>query len=422
MFSSPATLHFEVTSLCNNFCPHCYGSSWIRTRRKTAPPVADIAKRIAGNNIFDVVVTGGEPLMAGLETLSDVFRIFNESNIQYSLNTNGRLLTPETCAALARAGLKGVLVSLHSWDDALHDAMVNARNAAVETKAGLKNAIAAGLHVTVNQVIGPHNIRTMLETAVALEKMGVHGVSFSRLLSPLDVKYAVGMVDAKQFIDEYIKCRNTLAIPVKSLIPIPFCADPRVKDLHEQLNCTGGISTAAISCYGDLRFCPQDTRVWGNVLQEDLSAIWSRIVEWREAIAVPERCKDCAFLPDCRGGCRVAAKICFDDYAACDPWFGNMQQQWLRKVRYHPFKPDTTYLLVPNIRWRKEDDAVLIYCRDKFLLVNGDGLRFVEQLPRRFVPAELDLGTDANRQANLEFLELLYQKGLLVSPGGGKDA
>lgn len=384
----------------------------------------DVAKRIAAGHPFDLVVTGGEPLMAGLETLAQVFAIFNENSIQYTLNTNGRLLTPDTCAALAQAGLKGVLVSLHSWEDALHDAMVNARNAAVETKAGLRNAIDAGLHVTVNQVIGPHNIDTMFDTSVELERMGVHAVSYSRLLSPLDVKYSVGMIGAARFVDEFIRCKTSLRIPVKSLIPIPYCADPRVKDLHEQLNCTGGISTGAVSCYGDVRFCPQDTQVWGNLLEEDMSAIWARIVAWRDQLPVPEPCRDCAFLPDCRGGCRVAAKICSDDYGAVDPWLAPMQTRYVRRVRTNALKLDAPCHFLANVRWRKEGDAVLLYHRDKFLLVNQDGLQFVERLPHRFVPAELDLGADPNRKANLDFLELLYQKGFLESPEaqGGTNA
>lgn len=415
MFVTPLTLHFEVTDSCNNFCPHCYGSSWIRQKKRAKPPVAQVASKIAEHNLFDVVITGGEPLLIGLDTLSEIFSIFNDHSIHYSLNTNGRLLSEDTCRALAGAGLPGVLVSLHSWENSIHDRMVAANNAAVETKAGIQNAIRNGLHVTVNQVIGPQNIDTMFSTATKLAKLGVHAVSFSRLLSPLDVNYKVEMLDAVRFVDEYIKCKNTLSIPVTSVIPIPYCADPRVKDLGDQLNCTGGISTAALSCYGDLRFCPQDTHVWGNVFEEELPAIWERIVRWRDDLGVPDECKECSFIADCRGACRLAAKICYSDYAAKDPWAKDSERQYLRTVHYNGFDLSRHYVLLPNIRWRKEGDGILLYCQNRFVVVNSDGLKFVECLPREFVPNELELGAETNRQSQLAFLELLYQQGLLLN-------
>ena len=424
MLASPLTIHFEVTDSCNNRCPHCYGSSWLEQTVKPKPPIADVARHIAANNLFDVVITGGEPLLLGVDVLSGIFEIFNTNNITYSLNTNGRLLNDRTCTELARAGLKGVLVSLHSWDDSVHDTMVNAANAASETKAGIRNAIAHGLRVTVNQVIGTQNIHTMFATSSALVQMGVHALSYSRLLSPLDVNYKITMVSAKRFLDVYIKCKETLGVPVTSIIPIPYCADPRVKDLHEQLNCTGGMSSAAISCYGDVRFCPQDTRIWGNVFQEGLPAIWDRIVKWRADIAVPADCRDCSFVADCRGACRLASKVCFGDYSAKDPWAKNAQREYVRKVHYNEFKCDGPYALLPDIRWREEGGAFLLYSRNRFLLVNSDAVKFVGGLPRRFVPNDLDLGEEAKRQSLFRFLELMYQNGFLISIGreGGECA
>lgn len=424
MLSTPLTIHFEVTDLCNNFCPHCYGSSWLRKEKRIKPPITEVARQISGNELFDVVITGGEPLLLGVDALSGIFEIFNKNNVHYSLNTNGRLLDEHTCTALVSAGLKGVLVSLHSWDNDLHDTMVASPNAALETKAGIQNAITYGLHVTVNQVIGTENIDTMFATSTALAQMGVQALSFSRLLSPLDVHYKITMVSASRFLDEYIKCKNSLNIPVTSIIPIPYCADPRVKDLHEQLTCTGGVSSAAISCYGDVRFCPQDTHAWGNVFQEDFPAIWERIVKWREALAVPDECRECSFVADCRGACRLASKVCFGDYAAKDPWSQNAQKQYVRKVCYNEFDPDSSYVLLPNIRWRKEGDAFLLYSQKRFVAVNSDGLKFVSCLARKFVPSKLGPGEEVNRQSQLAFLELMYQKGLLVklAEGGAKYA
>lgn len=426
MLSSPLTIHFEVTNQCNNHCPHCYASSWIDQVSKHKVDILDVAKKIAENDVFDLVITGGEPLSLNKKILTGLFNIFQENNIQFSLNTNGRLLSKQTCKQLITNGLNGVLVSLHSWDNELHDTMVNASNAAAETKRGIKNALEQGLHVTVNQVIGKQNISTMLQTGIELEKMGVNGLSFSRQLSPLGVGYNMEMIEAKEFLDEYIKCKETICIPIKNLIPTPFCADARVKDLMERLNCTGGITSAAVSCLGDVRFCPQDPKIWGNIFDQSLNDIWMTIVNWRNDLAIPAECKGCSFVSDCRGGCRVASKISGSNYRCLDPWATEPINNYIRTVIYRPFDPGDLHVLRSDIRFRRENGNIVLYCQNEFIQVNLDALQLIRGLPRKFVPNEALKNATKNRQQLLDFLELIYQKGFLIAlterKGGNENA
>ena len=281
-----------------------------------------------------------------------------------------------------RGKLTQLLISLHSWSNELHDEIVAAPGAAIETKAGITNALKEGLRVSVNQVIDCRNIDTMYSSALELQKFGVHSLSFTRALSPLDAAFHVGTVTATRFVDEFIKCSDKLAIPVVSLLPIPYCSDPRVKDLKGKLHCTGGISTAVVSCYGDLRLCPHDTKIWGNVFAEALGSIWQRIVMWRPRdLDVPPTCTDCAFVLDCRGGCRIAAKLCCGDYRAKDPWARSAVTDYRRRVTFDELDPDSVYALMPDIRWRQQNDVFFLHSRNGDLLVNSDGLEFVQRLP-----------------------------------------
>lgn len=415
MLKTPATLHFEVTNACNNACRHCYASSWLSKGHAniTVDPL-DVAEAIVKNDVFDVVITGGEPLMLGIDKLLRIMDFFNKTNTKFSLNTNARLLTENTCRLLKNCNPKGVLVSLHSWDDSLHDEFVGRDGAAEATKKGITNALKNGLRVTVNQVISKENIHTMLDTCLELEKMGVYGVSFTRLISPLGVNYKMDVVGAKDFIDAYETCRERVGIPCKNLIPTPYCADTRVKDLGEPLCCTGGISTAAVSCIGEVRFCPQDSHVWGNLLYEDLTEIWDRIVQWRRETNIPKECQDCVFLPDCKGGCRVASKTYSGDYSALDPWAVGPVTDYERKVIYHPFNPSSTHMIMPNIRYRQKDGEYLLYWQNKFIKVNEDGFQLLQNLPCKFVPRQV-LAQDGNNSLILmSFLEDMYKSELIV--------
>ena len=421
MLTYPLSLHLEVTDRCNNACPHCYAANWIEMTgmrakprdKRTKPNTIELARHIADSDVFDVIITGGEPLILGVHRLSELFKSFNDCNVQYSLNTNGRLLSQTTCKTLKDAGLQRLMISLHSWEDELHNAIVRARNAAGETKIGIKNAIGQGLRVAVNQVVDNRNIDTMYVSSVELEKLGVHQISFTRALSPLGGDYRVDMVPAARFLDEFLKCKENLSIPVVSLLPIPFCADPRVKDLDVKLSCSGGISSAVVSCYGDVRFCPHDSYIWGNVLEEGFDDIWKKIAQWREDISAPAECKDCAFIIDCCGGCRVASKLCCDDYSAKDPWARNPVNNYRRKVVFSDFDPDCSYRLLSDLRWRKENEGFLLYFDAGHLVVNSDGLDFIRQLPQEFVPNEILDATEENREAHFQFLRSLYHIGCI---------
>ena len=90
-------------------------------------------------------ITGGEPtLRADLPELVDAAQWFVTR-----LNTNGQLLTPELCAKLYDASLDSVQVTLYSADPAIHNTLVGA-DGFEKTVQGIRNAVAAGLIVSVN--------------------------------------------------------------------------------------------------------------------------------------------------------------------------------------------------------------------------------------------------------------------------------
>jgi radical SAM protein with 4Fe4S-binding SPASM domain len=422
MLTRPLSLHLEITEVCNNACAHCYAGNWIdmpgkksQPRSKRAKPsIVDVAQRVAECDPFEVTITGGEPLVVRSDRLKDVFARFSEHNIQYSLNTNGRLLREGTCKELKEAGLASVLVSLHSWDDALHNEIVGSRKAASETKIGIRNALNSGLRVAVNQVIDSRNISTMYSSALELERMGVHQICLTRALSPLEVGYEVGSISAGRFLDEFIKCREDLSVPVKSLLPIPFCADDRVRDLGLEMSCSGGFSSAVVSCFGDVRFCPHDSYVWGNIFEDDIAAIWKKITQWRSETFAPDKCRNCSFIADCGGGCRVASKLqCEnDDYSAMDPWAHGPTSDYRRKIIEREFDAHVEYRLRPDMRWRKEGDSYVLFYEGRHSVLNWDGIDFIQNLPNQFVPSTLL--QSATSDVPRLFFQLLYHNGIIL--------
>ena len=65
------------------------------------------------------------------------------------LNTNGRMLTSALCKDLRTASLDAVQITFYSADEAVHNELVGV-DGYTDTVNGIKNALAAGLNVSLN--------------------------------------------------------------------------------------------------------------------------------------------------------------------------------------------------------------------------------------------------------------------------------
>jgi len=117
----PDTLIVKFAAPCNLACTYCYeyaagDDSW-RTKPKhlSVDLASAIGRRIreycdcTGLRSVNVVAHGGEPLLLGAAGLGAVFEAIraaaSPATVRFSLQTNGTLLTPETCRVLATHGV-----------------------------------------------------------------------------------------------------------------------------------------------------------------------------------------------------------------------------------------------------------------------------------------------------------------------------
>ena len=163
---------------CNQKCLHCYaaGQPLSDTPELTTAQWKEILAKLRAANVPQVTFTGGEPtLRADLVELVDAAQWFVTR-----LNTNGRLLTPELCRRLYEASLDSVQVTLYSHDPAIHNALVGAEGFD-DTVAGIRNAVAAGLSVSVNTPLCSLNT-DYAATVRFVHELGVRYVTCSGLI------------------------------------------------------------------------------------------------------------------------------------------------------------------------------------------------------------------------------------------------
>ncbi|WP_299538082.1 pyrroloquinoline quinone biosynthesis protein PqqE [uncultured Streptomyces sp.] len=153
----PWALLAELTHACPLHCGYCSNPLELnrRSRELTAPEWADVFRQAAGLGVLQTHLSGGEPLLR--QDLEDIVSAAEQADIYTQLVTSGSGLTGTRLAALARAGLRSVQLSVQHADAAASDRIAGAKAfAAKESAAALVRE--AGLPLGVNVVLHRHNL------------------------------------------------------------------------------------------------------------------------------------------------------------------------------------------------------------------------------------------------------------------------
>lgn len=382
--SLPLTAQLEVTDFCNHRCIHCYNlDSEIKNRpmRKIDDDtVLACAQKLIDNNIFSVIVTGGEPLLKK-ELTKKVIRLLKENQTRVALNSNLTLADDDFIGFLKEQKV-GVLTSCPSGVASSFSRLVGVDNYAVfESK--IKKMVAVGVHFTVNMVVTKENLHEVRTTAENMRALGCK--SFAATPMGLNVEYPrldllLNVEEVRGVITDLLWIEENLKMKVDILEALPKCvfSEEVLKGKHHFLNrkCQAGRTVIAVSCNGDVRPCAHNPYSYGNLLKENLPDIWQKMSDWRSMQYVPEECKDCAWLNRCNGGCRTSAKVFNGDWDQKDMWCtGKLTTPPpIQRKQTIELKPNTRLRLTDNIRIRPEGaDAFLIYNKedDVYFMINS---------------------------------------------------
>ena len=264
---------------CNQKCLHCYaaGQPLSDTPELTTAQWREILSKLRAANVPQVTFTGGEPtLRADLVELVDAAQWFVTR-----LNTNGRLLTPELCRRLYEASLDSVQVTLYSHDPAVHNALVGAEGFD-DTVAGIRNAVAAGLSVSVNTPLC--SLNTDYAAAVRfVNGLGVRYVTCSGLIPSGGAEGAESQ--ATRLTEEQLTdvLRRAVTAAEELEMEMDFTSPGWLKEetlrsmgLTLVPSCGACLSNMAIAPDGGVIPCQSwlSSRPMGNMLTDDWDKIW----------------------------------------------------------------------------------------------------------------------------------------------------
>lgn len=264
---------------CNQRCLHCYaaGQDMGQVRELSTGEWKQIIDRCYQAGISQLTFTGGEPtLREDLPELIAYARWFITR-----LNTNGVRLTEDFCQKLARAELDNVQITFYSADRHVHNQLVGA-DRFDETVAGIRNALAAGLGISVNTPLCSVNA-DYLETLRFLYGLGIRFVTVSGLIVTGNARSIGSRASTltEKMLTQILKeaCDFVYAHDMELNFTSPGLVDSgTLRDLALDVpGCGAALSNMAIAPSGDLVPCQSwlSDRPLGNMLQDPWKKIWN---------------------------------------------------------------------------------------------------------------------------------------------------
>ncbi|NQU86304.1 MAG: radical SAM protein [Mariniphaga sp.] len=422
MISAPITVQLEVTEKCNYRCPHCYhlvndnnpGREF--NFRENDENVLSIARELVNANIFNVVLTGGEPLTKKKLTLK-LIKYFRARNVNVSLNTNLVLMDDDFLDKFINFGGNGMLISCPASTPKIYKEMTGNGNFR-QFSNKVQKLVKKNVHFTVNMVVNKNNLRVVRETATKMIDLGVRRFAATpmalNVLYP-DFKHFLSVKDVRKVVRDLVWVKKNFGIYVDIMEALPKCVFP--KDIRclglnfLKRKCQAGITTMAVSTNGDIRPCTHNPQAYGNIFKENLSNIWEKMFDWRNGFYVPQDCKRCRVLNICLGGCRMTAKA-YDvtgQQSSKDPWMLKpLRNDDFRKENVNfDFGKKSIIRFSGKFQFRREGDGYLIYsAKNKILLVNDEFFALLKYLEKVY---QIRLDDLANRN-NISFNDRDFQK------------
>ena len=418
---APLSVQIELTDDCNQTCGHCYRScqklAKSNTKSMNQEQVIHTIDELAKNKVFSITFTGGEPLMCKESLKVGIERVRHYS-ITCAVNTNLQLLTDEIIDFFEKYDVR-ILTSLLSYEKETHDKIAGLKGSHDRLLKNMRRLKEAGIKTSANMVIRKDNAHQIYKTGALAHSLGVIQFSATKVAPSPDTNYKSYKATPQQIknsMDILLKIRQDYGLKVEILESYPFCF---IEDIEKYIifakrNCTAGILNCSILPNGDVKPCAHADLTYGNVFKMPFINCWNSMTDWRSGQYIYPGCKDCDFLLQCTGGCRMDAKIYFNDIKGRDPLMTDPS-------RIKPIKNKLSNIPLPDwiffnreIRTRQENFGGVIRNGDDIIFLSHNGFAKVETLKKTDSFCWKEVTAPGVSQEDMRlFFSVLYQKNIV---------
>lgn len=305
--SAPYRMDLALTYRCENNCPHCYVARPGNYPEMDTAAWKTVLERVWEAGIPHVCFTGGEATLR--DDLPALIAYAEELGLVTGLLTNGRRLADAGYVReLVKAGLDHVQITLESHEESIHDAMVAAAGAWRETVDGIRNALAAGLYTITNTTLTRKNVEGIADTVAFVASLGVPTFACNSLIyAGRGASVGTGFREGElvPILEQVRQACEQHSLRLIWYTPTQYCAlSPLQLELGVKA-CTAALYNMCVEPDGAVIPCQSYYEPLGNILRDPWEKIWNHELAraLRERRYVPDKCRTCAELPLCGGGC-----------------------------------------------------------------------------------------------------------------------
>lgn len=313
----PPNVHWEVTPACNHNCIHCYNywrkSSELHFRTAlSSEEYLKFAAVLINLKVNAVTITGGEPFIVW-KLIRPAIELLIENKISVSINTNIALLNEEIASFLKQHNI-GLFISFPCSNESICDFITNKKGSLNMILENLDYLFKEKMPFQLNIVASKINL-DYIEPTVALlkERYSIKKIFITRVGKPINSddsfdQYLLQREDINRLQEISVKVHKKHNIMVDTGCPYTPCSivSQEAFDLFGYRKfCTAGKTSYAIDFEGNVKACPRDSNLYGNIFADDFQDIWKRMNMWRDDSILPIECKSCTEKDFCFGGCRV---------------------------------------------------------------------------------------------------------------------
>lgn len=285
-----ARIFIEITDKCNLNCKHCYGGfACNNTNYLSVQTIEQLLNQAVQLGVYEFDITGGEPLL--YKDLEEVLSKLYDAGMLVSIFTNLTLMTKNHLELFKKYGVKKIITSIDSCYADVHDEFRGGVGSFNKTIKNLNLIKESGIEVSVNTMIGNHNIQYIDEMVSFLKK--------------LEVPFVLDVITNEGRAVNLSEDMNLSANIIKEIF------NKYNNNIDEKANfkhCGIGNRFIYIKSNMNIYICPsliEDDYCIGKLNKGfDLKEIWKIMHNKFGNLSCDSKCNKCK---KCKGGCRARA-------------------------------------------------------------------------------------------------------------------
>ncbi len=283
----PANVVIEVTYRCNLKCIHCY----IVNRNQIELTIEEYRKlldELSSLGTLVITITGGEPLIR--KDIRDLLEMVSEKGFAIRLFTAGFYLDASFAEFLSKLNILEVEMSIYGSEADVHEYVTKVPGSFEKLVSAAKFLIKENIRTNLKFIAMKHNYREVLEVKKLATSIGAN-FYYDTIITPKDDLSR----DPLKLMLDYEEMREFYSLLRSEEWKFPS------RDVDDFI-CNAGISTMAISPYGEVFPCVQLRMLAGNIKERPISLIWkeSSIFKFlRERRLKDYLCGGCPLLNYC---------------------------------------------------------------------------------------------------------------------------